>query len=142
MSKYVIDYETAEEEFNNFCDAWELDNEESVMSENDKTDFKRLKNQIIKAIRKGRLCMKEDETLEYIISEKTKNEKKSGQNLTIRRPSGETYLAMDKYKEGQGVHKFNAVLANMSGHAPAYFSDFDGIDLKPLQAIVTLFLAD
>ena len=142
MSNYVIDEETALDEFNQFCDVWELDNNESSMNDDDIIDFQRLKNQIIKAIRKGRLCLKEDETLEYIISEKTKNEKKAGQVLTIKRPTGSTYLAMDKYKDGQGVHKFNAILGEMTKHAPQFFSDFDGIDLKPLQAIVNLFLAE
>lgn len=141
MSNYVIDYDTALDEFDRFCDAWELDNEESMMDEEEKIDFGRLKSQIIKAIRKGRLCMNEDETLEYTISEKTRNEKKQGQKLIIKRPCGATYLAMDKYKDGQGVHKFNAILGEMTSHASQYFSDFDGIDLKPLQAVVSLFLA-
>lgn len=142
MSNYIIDYEFAEDEFNRFCESWELDNEESEMSEDDKKDFKRLKTTIIKAIRKGRLCMLEDQTLEYTVSEKTENEKKVGQKIIIKRPKGSTYLAMDNYKEGQNVHRFNAVLASMSSHDPRWFSDLDGIDMKPLQAVVTLFLAE
>lgn len=137
---YAIDYETAKDEYDRFCDAWEIDNDESSMQEDEKIDYKRLKDQIIKSIRKGRLCLKEDETLEYTISEKTEN--KSGQKLIIKRPKGEAYLAMDNYKDGQSVHKFNAVLANMTSHAVKYFSDFDGIDMKPLQAVVSLFLAE
>ena len=141
MSEFVIDQETANEEFDRLCDLWELDNEESNMKEDEKIDFSRLKTQIIKSIRRGRLCVLEDESIEYTISDKTKNKNKSGQKLIINRPNGATYSSMDRYKDGQSIHKLNAVLASMTGHAPEFFSDIDGIDLKPLQAIVNLFLA-
>lgn len=139
--KFVIDSETAEAEFNNFCDAWEIDNDESGMKEDEISDFNKQKNTILKAIKLGRLCLNEDETLTYTIS-KTKNPNKNGKELTISRPQGDAYLAMDRYKDGQGAHKFNAVLARMTNHAVEYFSDFDGIDLKPLQAVAILFLAE
>jgi hypothetical protein len=139
--KFTIDEETALSEFESFCEAWEIDFDESTMNEDEKADFSRLKNQIMKAIKRGRLCLNEDETLSYTIS-KTKNPNKNGKQLKISRPEGDAYLSMDQYKDGQGVHKFNAILARMTGHAVAYFNDFDGIDLKPLQAIVSLFLAE
>lgn len=142
MSNFVIDFETANDEFERFCEAWELDIDEATMNDEEKVDYQGLKNKIVKAIRKGRLCLLDDETLEYTISEKTKNEKKAGQKLTIKRPEGSTYLSMDRYKDNQGVHKFYAILGEMTGHDPRYFSDFDGIDLKPLQAVVSLFLAE
>jgi hypothetical protein len=142
MSNFVIDLETANDEFKRFCEAWELEVDETTMNDEEKVDYSGLKNKVVKAIRKGRLCLMEDDTLEYTISEKTKNEKKTGQKLTIILPEGSSYLGMDRYKENQGVHKFYSVLGAMTSHDPKWFSDLSGIDLKPLQAIVSLFLAE
>ena len=142
MKNFIIDIETATDEFMRFCDAWEIDFESTTMSEDDKKDYEPLKSKIVKSIMMGRLCINDDENLEYTISEKTKNKNKSGQKITISRPDGATYMAMDRYKDGQSIHKMNAILASMSGKTPEFFSDVDGIDLKPLHAIINLFLAE
>ena len=138
----VIPVDMAIDEFNRFCEVWEIDYNDSGMKSDDKVDFESLKNKIVKAIQKGRLCLNEDNTLSYTISDNTENPKKRGATLIIKRPKGDAYLSMDKYKEGQGMHKFNALLGAMTNHAPEYFSDIDGLDLKPIQAVVQLFLAD
>ena len=134
-----IDTEMATAEFDRFCEAWELDNDESTLDNESKIDFTRLKKQFITAVERGRLSFNDDETLSYTFSDKSAS--KAGQVLKMGRPKGAAYMEMDKYKEQQGIHKFYSVMAAMSGHDPKYFSDIDGIDLKPLQAIVSLFLA-
>jgi hypothetical protein len=103
-------------------------------------DVKKLQGQIIKAIRLGRLSYMDDESLEYVFSEKST--KQSGQKISITRPKGSAYLGIDQYKEQQGAHKTYSILAMMTKKPISFFSDIDGIDLKPLQAIMTLFLAD
>lgn len=65
-----IERKTAEIEFNDFCEMWDIDNDVSIMSEEDKEGFEKQKNTIIKAIMQGRLTInKEDRTLKYIVSE-------------------------------------------------------------------------
>lgn len=139
MSKFQVDKETANECFDQFCEDWEIDNETADMTDEEKTDFEALKTKIIYAIKKGRLVF-EDGSFKYTVSEKS-NEKFSGQEVVIKRPLGDAYMEMDKYKDRQGVHKTYAVLAAMSKKNSSFFASLDGIDLKPLIAIVTLFLA-
>lgn len=139
--KYIIDKETAEDEFDRFCDAWNLDYDISEMDEDDAKGFNTQKKQIIKAIRQGFLCLNDDNlTLTYKFSEysaKIKNEE-----VTIKLPEGNSYMDMDGWKTGQLIRKLYAVLGSMTGKPVRFFSNVNGVDLKPLQAIVTLFLAE
>jgi predicted ATPase len=137
--KFTIDYETAEDEFNRFCEAWEIENDsENLKDAEEKDNFNALKNQIITAIQRGRLCLNENDDLEYTISDKTKNENKRGKKLTIKMPVGATYMELLKKNKDKMIY---AALGHMTGHAIEWFSDISGIDLKPLHAVVNLFLA-
>jgi len=139
MADYVIDKETAEDEFNNFCDSWEIDNDLDSMDDEDKSGFESQKSQLIKAIRKGRLSVNENGSLNYTFSDFS--EKNKGESITISRPKGSSYMEMDGFNDKQMIRKTYAVLAGMSGKEVRYFSNIDGVDLKALQAIITLFLA-
>ena len=133
-----IERKTAEIEFNDFCETWDIDNDVSTMSEEDKEGFDKQKNTIIKAIMQGRLTInKEDRTLNYIVSEFSE---KSGEELKIRRLKGADYMSMDNYKEKENVHKMYSVIANMIGRDPKFISNLDGSDSKLLQAIMILFI--
>ena len=138
--EYKIDYKTAEEEFEKICEAWEIDIDINSMEEEEKVDFKGIKAKIIKAVRLGRLVYKGDGTMTYIVS------KYSGElaekELIIKRPKGSGLSAMDQFKEKAGVHKTFAVLASMISQPVQFLNNIDGIDLKPLLAISTLFLAE
>jgi len=139
INKYIIDRETAEEEFNRFCEGWEIDADKSSMTEEDKGAFESQKANFINAIKRGRLIYNEDESLTYKFSNKV--ERYKDKELIIKRPKGAAYMEMDRFKDQQGVHKTYAVVGAMTGHEAKYFSEVDGIDLKPLNAIVVLFLA-
>ena len=135
MAEYKVDLEMAEDEFNAWAEDWEIDTETEDMDDEDKTDFTTQKLKLIRAMRYGRLeYNREDETLKYT------GKIKEGE-VKIKRPSGAAMMAMDKYKDREGVHKTYAILAAMTGKSANYFSSLDGIDLKPYLAVVTLFLA-
>lgn len=137
--KNVIDRETANNSFFQFCEDWEIDCDETGMSQDDKIDFDREKAKIVNAIMKGRMIY-ENECLIYTVSQKS-SEKTAGKEIKIQRPKGAAYMEMDRFKEREGVHKTYAVLAVMTGQSSAFFANLDGIDLKPFMAVVTLFLA-
>jgi hypothetical protein len=82
MSEFKIDKETAEIEFNNFCERWDIDNDIESLSDEDKTGFESQKSQIIKAIKKGRLSVNDDGTLNYTFSDFS--EKLKGESITIK----------------------------------------------------------
>ena len=134
-----IEKSVAVEEFDQWCEDWEIDNETANMSDEEKTDFEGQKAKIVNAIRRGRLVFA-DGVFKYTISERS-NDKLSGQEIIIERPKGAALMEMDKYKDRQGVHKTYAVLAAMTKKESSFFSSLDGIDVKPFLAVVTLFLA-
>lgn len=136
--KFKIDKETAEDEFQRFCDDWEIDSDTSGMSEDDQTGFESQKSQIVKAIRLGRMIINNDRTLTYIFSDFS--DKNKGEEIIIKRPKGSSYMEMDGFKDNQLIRKTYSVLAAMTGKEVRYFSNIDGGDLKPLQAVITLFL--
>lgn len=138
-NKYKIDKETAEDEFERFCDGWEIDTDTSDMTEEDVTGFNAQKNHFVKAVQKNRLSVNDDGTLSYTFSDFS--EKKAGETINIRQPKGAAYMEMDNFKEQQGVRKTFSVLSGMTGKSVGYFSGVDGVDLKPLQAVIILFLA-
>jgi hypothetical protein len=140
--KYQVDIETATDDFNRFTDAWEIDVEESGLNNEEKIDIKKLKRQIIKAIQLGRLCYnQEDDSIQYTFSDKSQVTE-ANKTISIRRPKGSAYLSIDQFKDNQDTHKMYNILAMMSGKPIQFFANIDGIDLKPLQAIMTLFLAE
>lgn len=138
VKKNKVDRETANDEFVRFCEDWEIDCDESGMTQDDKIDFQSQKSKIVNAIMKGRMIY-ENECLKYTVSDKS--EKLAGNEVTIKRPKGAAYMEMDRFKDREGVHKTYAVLAAMTGQPDSFFAKLDGIDLKPFMAVVTLFLA-
>lgn len=131
MSKFAVDRETAKEEFNRFCEGWEIDDDTAGMDEEDKTAFESNKAKIINAIMRGRLSLDKENHLSFDAGE---------EKITIKIPQGAAYMEMDRYKEREGVHKTYAVLGAMAGKAPSYFANMDGRRLKPLMGIIALFL--
>jgi hypothetical protein len=139
--EFVVDRETAIIDFETFCNDWYIGYDTSIMTEDDQVNFEKVKQQIILAIRDGRLCYnRDDETFLYIISGKLSKDL-VGEQITIRRPKGDGYMEMDRFKDGQNMRKVYAMLSTMIGHPVQFISRLDGIDLKIIQAVQTLFLA-
>lgn len=135
MPEFTVDLETAESEFLKWAEDWEIDTATEDMNDEEKTDFEGQKIKIIRAMRYGRMAYDgESENLKY-------TGKYALEEVSIKRPKGAALMAMDKYKDREGVHKTYAVMAAMTGKDASYFSRLDGIDLKPHLAVVTLFLA-
>jgi hypothetical protein len=137
--EWKVDNETANAEFERFCDLWEIDSDIESMSNDDKSGFESQKSQLIKAIKRGRLSVNDDGTLNYTFSDFS--EKNKGETITIKRPKGSAYMEMDGFNDKQMIRKTYAILAGMTGKAVSYYSNVDGVDLKALQAVITLFLA-
>lgn len=138
--KNKIDRETALESFDQFCEDWEIEPDELDLSEDEKIDFRGHRDKIVKAIMKGRLVFLPDSScFEYTISQKS--EKHAGNLITVKRPKGKTLRQSDRAKEGKNVEKTYMILASMLGDNLNLIDQLDMIDLKPLLAISSLFLA-
>lgn len=127
-----------EDEFNRWAEAWEIDPDTDDMTQLDRDDFNIQKSQIIKAMKKGRMKYNDEtESMEYTVSRSNVTMDKP---ISMRRPKGATYISMDKYKDREGVHKTFSMMAEMCGVPVAVLSNLDGIDLKPLMAVASIFL--
>ena len=128
-----------EDEFNRWAEAWEIDPDTDDMTQLDKDDFKVQKAQIIKAMKKGRMKYNDEtDAMEYTVS---RSEIDMTKPISMKRPKGSTYISMDKYKDREIVHKTFYVMAEMCGIPVAVLSKLDGIDIKPIQAVATIFLS-
>jgi hypothetical protein len=137
-SKMKVALEQAEQEFDVFCEAWNIDNEYETMTEDDQTGFLRLRRSILRDIRKGKATVSEDGvkinlTLLKSVGDLT--------DVTIKIPEGVSYLDADKYKPGQGIHRLHAFISAASGLNPKILSRMSAVDVKFLHNVATLFLA-
>jgi hypothetical protein len=126
-----------EQEFFNWCDANEIDRVVENMEDEDRKDFEKIKRRFEKAVTEKRLVV-EETTLQYTISRFSKS---AGQVLTITRPTGKDFIAMDGFKETQQMQKFNAFLASIAGTEKSFIARLDTKDRQFIQDIGTLFLA-
>jgi hypothetical protein len=135
---YKIDKETAEGEFAAFCEANDIEYEMDGMTDEERQDFEPIKKRFIKACMQGRLIV-DSRSLKYTNSEFT--EKAFQEEVTITRPSGHAFMAMDGYKETQSVHKLQGFVSSMTGKEVKYFSKIDSSDWLFYRDMATLFLS-
>jgi hypothetical protein len=134
-----IDRKTAEEEFNRFCENNEIENIESSMEEEEKTTFNDIKERFIKVCCEGRAEV-DGTSLKYTISKFSKEGFK-GEVVTIQRPGGAAYSAMDSTKDRENVKRLNCFLSAITGKEVSYFTKIDGKDWKFFNAVAQLFLS-
>lgn len=131
-----ISREAAVDEFARYCEANDIDYDESAMSAEDLAAFKPLKERFVKACMDGRVEV-DGTSLKYTISQFSKG---AGDVITIKRPSGKSFVAMDGAGEKQAVYKLQAFISAMTGQPVSYLSGLDVKDWKFFQGVATLFL--
>jgi hypothetical protein len=126
----------AEQEFINYCDANEIDHDEGVMDDDDRKAFGKIKGRFMKAVNEKRLVV-DGTKLIYTVSHFSDA---AGEKLTISRPRGRDFIAMDGFKDTQQMQKFNAFISSIAGKEKSYVSRLDVLDRQLLQDIGTLFI--
>lgn len=138
-SGYKISEEMAAQEFAKYCDANDIDHDETAMNEEELKDFSAIKRRFIKACRQGRVEV-DGRNIVYTNSNFSPAGF-AGQRVTITRPGGTAFSGMDGFKESQQVHKLHAFCSAMTGQEVKYFSKLDIVDWQFYRDIATLFLA-
>jgi hypothetical protein len=64
-----------------------------------------------------------------------------GETITIQRPNGNAFSAMDSFKDRENVHKLHGFMSAMTGKDVKYFSKIDISDWNFFNAIASLFLS-
>jgi len=127
--------EAAEKEFEDLCEAWDIDIERDDFDEDEKKSFNGIKRTIIRKIISGAMVI-DGESVKYNLI------KPFGQikELVFTIPQGEALNSLDKYKAHQDQHQMNAYIGSMTKNPPSVVSQIDGRDLKVGRALAQLFL--
>lgn len=133
MSELVVAASVAEDEFQRFADAMDLDVDVERMDKDDRDAFGRNKRRITRAIELGRLVIDDKGQPVYT--------PQNGATITFYEPSGASLLSMDKKKDGENVAKTYATMADMTRTSAERFSSMPARDLKICQSLYLLFLA-
>ena len=138
MTEEKINKELAEKEFLDWCELNDLETDVSEMDDKEKVLFEGAKKSAIKMIQKGRLVI-DGEKLEYTISTFSPAGF-SGEKLTITRPNGSIYLALDGKNTGE-MHRINAAMSALVGKDTGWLAKLDAkADWTFLNRITQLFL--
>ncbi len=133
-----IDGEMAKALFDEFCQNWRIKNDTSGFKAEDRVAFDQAREHMVDAYAAGRL--ENDKDKKSVIYRFEFNEDLGGTNeIKLRRPRGATYMETDSGKKDANMTKMFYMLGEMSGKPVAFFSKVDGVDIKVLTAITTLF---
>ena len=138
--KFVFDRETAEAEFERYCEANDIDCDIDGMSDEDRKGFEPIKKRFVKACMQGRVKVNGTELI-YTVSDFSPSPFR-GEEVAIKRSGGKSFMEMDNYKETQSIRKMNGFMSAMTGKEPIFFAKIDGKDWLFFKDIATLFLVD
>lgn len=137
MKEFKVDAETAEQEFQRFADAMDLDLDPAGMDEEDRTSFEKMKRRITRAVQEGSLVFNDDGEAVYT-PQKAKSKHK--EPITFHERTGASLMAMDGQKKNRDVAKTYAVMASMCEVHPSVFAGMVGIDAKVCEALFALLM--
>jgi hypothetical protein len=138
-SKHKIDQATAEAEFIRFCEANEIEFDESEMNDSEQESFSDIKKRIVRACMEGRVEV-EGTSLKYTVSQFSPQGFK-GETVVIGRPIGNAFSSKDGYDDKKNIHKLHGFMSAMTGKEVKYFSKIDIIDWKFFNAVASCFLS-
>jgi len=135
MSK--ISREMAEQEFERFGEAMDLDFDVSFMEDEDRKGFEVAKRRIVSAIMSGAMVVNDDGCPIYTPQ---REEGGDANPNTYYEPTGATYMAMDRKKKTEDMGKMMALMADYTKTSSGLFGKMKNADLKVCLAVTTLFL--
>lgn len=127
--------EVAEQEFNRFVEAMDLDVDPADMDAEDKKGFEQQKDRIIAAVQSGSLVI--NDTGEPVF---TPQRTEGAEAITFHEPTGASLMAMDRKKKTEDIGKLYASMGEITKTHASTFSKMKMPDLKVCIAITTLFL--
>jgi hypothetical protein len=137
MTENKVNLEVAEQEFEKWADAMDLDLDTSGMDAEDLTGYNKQKKRIIKAIMRGHLVFNENDEAVYTPHRPQTQHKDP---ITFHERSGASIMAMDGKKKGSDISKMYAVLADMCKVHPKIFAMMYGEDIKVCEALFALLM--
>ena len=136
-NKNIVDPETAEKEFNRLLQLWGIEDDIEDLEDDEIKIFGGIKRKLIKNLMHGSMVIEENGIVGYTLQQ-PKNE--AFTKLALKPATGNAYMAMDKYKTHEGIHRLYAYLGSLSGLPVSVFSNMNNLDVNFCINIATLFL--
>ena len=133
--KDKVALEVAEQEFNRFVEAMDLDVNPADMDEDDKKGFEQQRDRVVSAIQAGTVVINDNGEPVF-----TPQRTKDADTITFFEPTGASLMAMDRKKKTEDIGKLYAAMGDMTKNHANVFSKMKMADLKVCMAITTLFL--
>ncbi|MBQ6782298.1 MAG: hypothetical protein IJP62_13895 [Treponema sp.] len=133
----VMSEELAEKEFERWVNLANIDL--SGYAEDEVVAFLKIKKRISNAFKNGSLFVNDDGTLEYEVSQASPAGY-AGDKVKISGLNGRAWLAADKYKSEEQIHKLIAVASAITGKDTGWFANLASGDFLIFTNIVSLFM--
>ena len=133
----VMSEELAEKEFERWANLANIDL--SGYAEDEVVAFLKIKKRISNAFKNGSLILNDDGTLEYEVS-RASPAGYAGEKVKIGSLNGRAWLAADKYKSEEQIHKLIAVASAITGKDTGWFANLASGDFLFFTNIVSLFM--
>jgi hypothetical protein len=129
----VLGRDVAEQEFTRWADSMGIDIDTGAMAEDERGDFARFRDRIVRAIETGSAVVNDAGELSY-----TPTRSEGVADLTFYTPRGSAYLAS---KQTDGIRRLFDAAGDITRQPPAVFSKMHIADVKMVIAVTSLFLA-
>jgi len=136
MDDQKIAQEVAENEFDRFVDAMDLEIEPDLMGEDEANAFEKQKRRIVRAIERGTLIIDEQGYAIYTPVHTTLDKP-----LRFSQFNGAALTATDGKKRDARASQLHAMMGQMTKVGPNTFTKMQGIDTKVCMAL-TMLLTD
>lgn len=134
---HTIAPEVAEEEFDNWVDAMDIDGDTDLMDSEDRKAFDRQKKRIVKAIMRGSLTFNDEG---YAVYTPQHPKSKYEGAITFHERTGASLMATDGKKDNYDVTKTYAIMADMTKLPAKTFAGLAGSDIKVCEALYALLM--
>ena len=136
--KNVMSEDLAMDEINRWADENEIDI--YVKGQNGEKLLDASIPKLVSKIQSGALVVNEEGCFEYTISDKSPAGY-AGEKIVFKTPNGGAFMAMDKFKADEGIHKTLAVASAMTGQDIRWFANVAHNDYKEISIIASFFIA-
>lgn len=136
MAEPKIVESVAEQEFQRFAEAMDLDVDTGAMNQETLALFERHHRVIVRALMNGSLVI--DDKGQPVFTPRAAADKEP---IIFAEPKGDSQMAADQKKKDQNVAKLYAQLAAWTGCSMKRFSDMPQRDLKVCEALFIIFFA-
>ena len=142
MKEEKVDLETALAEFDRFAEAWRIDTFVDMMTDKEEEDFTSLKRKIVLEIRRGSAVVLENGDIQYQLYKpfETSGGEITLSELHLKRPAGRHWDAMDGIGANKSIKMMMNFYAAVLGKVPATLKKLDGVDMRMIQTVYSLFL--